>query len=523
MTFFLRPWPLVTLSTLFSVGLGSLVSIVPQAQAQCPNTLKTSIPRLFETPALARSYWGVTVATESGTVLYDHQGDRFFMPASVQKLFTTAAALQTLGPDYRRETTVTLRPNPANPDRPDLHITGQGDPAFNHDDLARLAQATAQQLQLQGTSVIAQLWGDEGFSQGTQTPPTWEWADTQAGFGAPVNSLVLTQNALPITLRPQAIGQPLRLEWDNPRDGVGWDGLGWEVVNRSRSGGSGEREWVAIGQSLSDRTVQVQGVLQAGAAAEPVAIAALAPGDRFLAEFAAALDREGITVQDWAVEDWANPNSPQPDSPPSDSTSNPANPAPLAVYPSPPLSDLITTTNQTSNNLYAEALVQWLGHAEADSSPADRRSPWERGLEHMESTLLELGVPAETLVIADGSGLSRQNLVTPQATVSLLQAMARSPHNTTYRQSLAVAGQQGSLRLRFQETNLVGRFQGKTGSMTGVYGLAGYVQPPQFEPLVFSAFINHANAPYGTLRQTLEAIVVELGRLQVCTSTGSPL
>ncbi|MGA1602669.1 MAG: D-alanyl-D-alanine carboxypeptidase/D-alanyl-D-alanine endopeptidase [Prochlorothrix sp.] len=500
---------------LLGTVLGVLAPIASPAQAQCPVQLSTRIPALFEAPAVARSHWGLTVATETGTVLYDHQGDRFFTPASVQKLLTTAAALTVLGPDYTRSTTVTL----AGASDPQLILTGAGDPAFSRDDLAQLAQTTAQQLQLRGIETVTHLWGEESLSHGTQTPSTWEFADTQAGYGAPLNSLMLTQNALPLVLHPRGVGEPLRLEWENPRDG-----LGWAVANRSRSGGPEEREWVRVGQSLREPIVEIQGLLRSGAPSEPVAIAALAPGERFLTEFAAALDRSGIRVQNQALidptgvglvpSDWAGES--------------------LATYPSPSVAQLVATANQTSQNLYAEALVQWLGQplalgpggvgsaantganvpANPESNP--RGVPWEQGLDRLEATLVNLGIPGDQMVLADGSGLSRRNLLTPRATVALLQALARSPHQTTYRQSLAIAGERGTLRWRFQGTNLEGRFQGKTGSMTGIYALAGYVQPPQFEPIVFSAFINHADASYGTLRQTLEAVVLELGQLQSC-------
>ncbi len=134
----------------------------------------------------------------------------------------------------------------------------------------------------------------------------------------------------------------------------------------------------------------------------------------------------------------------------------------------------------------------------------------------MGQTLTQWGIPPEAVDLADGSGLSRHNSITPQAMVRVLQTMARSPQGSIYRQSLAVAGESGSLRSRFTNTALVGRFQGKTGSMSGVYALAGYVQPPQFPPLVFSAFVNQSDQSYGTLRATLESVVVQLGRLQSC-------
>jgi len=132
----------------------------------------------------------------------------------------------------------------------------------------------------------------------------------------------------------------------------------------------------------------------------------------------------------------------------------------------------------------------------------------------VKAALSELGVNALPLRVADGSGLSRHNLVSPAAIAETLQAMAVHPQGPVFRQSLAIAGQTGTLSNRFGGTALEGRLQGKTGALTGNVSLSGYVQPPNYEPLVFSLVINHSNQPASLLREKIDQLLLLIAQLQ---------
>ena len=118
--------------------------------------------------------------------------------------------------------------------------------------------------------------------------------------------------------------------------------------------------------------------------------------------------------------------------------------------------------------------------------------------------------------MVDGSGLSRHNLVTPETLVDTLQAMAHSPHGSIYRRSLAVAGEAGSLRSRFRNTPVQGQLQGKTGFVCNNESLAGYLQPPNSPPLVFSIFLNNADLSATGMRQIIDEIVLNIAQLNNC-------
>jgi D-alanyl-D-alanine carboxypeptidase/D-alanyl-D-alanine-endopeptidase (penicillin-binding protein 4) len=127
-----------------------------------------------------------------------------------------------------------------------------------------------------------------------------------------------------------------------------------------------------------------------------------------------------------------------------------------------------------------------------------------------------LGVDPANYILIDGSGLSRRNLVTPEAFVQVLRGIARTPAASIYRGSLPVAGKSGTLKFRFQNTPAEGIVQAKTGTLTGVVSLSGYVNVPKYETLVFSILVNQSEQPTTVVRQAIDEIVVLLAQLQRC-------
>lgn len=460
-----------------------LMLLTGPALALCPADLPARVAAISAQPELDHARLGVQVETLTGEVVYSRQGDRFFLPASNIKLFSTAAVLTALGPDYRIPTQIYGHADP-NTGLPIVRVVGQGDPSFDSDDLTALAQ----QLHGQGIRHISQLLGDESAFGGDPTHPNWEWEDVQAGYGAPVNSLILNGNALGLTLLPQAIDQPLQVQWDDPNLGAMW-----QVNNQSITVAPGETESVTVGRHLSGPILRVSGQLIAGSEPETAAIAVPNPGESFLAAFRTALTEQGI-----AVDNVALTSTPRHDSE-----------APWAHVMSPPLQALLVPANRDSNNLYAEALLKQLGlFAEQDTTAA--------ALAHTRPILTDLGVNLDEVVIVDGSGLSRHNLATPRALVAVLRGMAASPYGEIYRDSLAVAGVNGTLRNRFRETPIAGQFWGKSGAVSRNFALSGYLAPLNYEPLVVSVLINNIDQRGGVARQLIDQVMLEIATLSPC-------
>lgn len=461
----------------------------PAKRSVCAVQLEQAIGPIISQPAYQRSRWGILIQTAStasspAKTLYARDAQRYFIPASNVKLLTTAAALQKLGPSFRIRTSV-YQSNPSSTASVSLRVVGHGDPSLTDAELKTLAQ----QLSTQGIRQVVQLVGDDQYFQGEPTNPSWDWEDVQAGYGAPVNSLILNQNAIGLQLFPQALGQPLQVVWENPAAAVGW-----RIENRSRTVAANVPEFLSVGRDLGQPILKVSGQLRVGSDPEPVAVAVLNPAQTFLQRFQTILAAEKITVAQTGL------------------TSQPLAPTDVerGAIVSPPLATLLIETNQQSNNLYAEALLRTLGKPCTGSNCDDTG---EVGLAVMKATLTGLGVDPKGYSLADGSGLSRRNLVSPEALVQTLQAMGRSPQTKVFRASLSVAGTSGTLRNRFKNTPAQGVLVGKTGFVSSVAALSGYLDRPDQPRLVFSIIVNQADQPYGTLNQAIDAIGLTMTRL----------
>ncbi len=475
-----------SIGVLLVVGwqLAGAAQTTPAAGGICAAQLGKAIDAIANRPQFGRSSLGILVETlppGGESPLYSRNSDRYFIPASVTKLLTTAAALEKFGPQYRIRTSVY-----GSPDGEVLRVVGRGDPSLTDAQLAALAR----QLRDKGIARVKQLIAEDSYFRGSLVNPNWGSADIQAGYGAPVNSLIFNQNSIDLMLWPQAVGQPLRVTWVHPKDAAGW-----RIENNSVTVGAGEGEFVDVGRDFDRPLIRVSGQLRAGSEPEPVYVAVANPAQRFLQRFREALAAEGIAVEQASVS----------------TSSRSAGEAELAAVESPPLSELLKETNQESNNLFAEALLRSLGagsSARADTAAA--------GLQVLKATLTQLGVSPQSYQLDDGSGLSRQNRISPQALVQTLQAMASAPAGEIYRASLPVAGISGTLKNRFGSAVAPGVVQAKTGSLSGVTALSGYVSPPGYEPLVFSIIVNQSDLPGSTQRKAIDDIVLLLTRLRRC-------
>ena len=458
---------------------------MPAGAALCPAQLATQLDAAFNQAPLDRAYTGMVLQTQGPTrrTLYSHNGDRLFTPASNAKLLTTAAALHRLGSGYRLRTSVYGTPGPGGSTV--LRVVGRGDPSFTTAQVEALAQPVTQA----GVRQVSRLILDDSYFPGFATNPTWEWEDAQFAYAAPVNSLILNRNAVAVQIAPAPVGRPLSLVWPQalPAGPL-------PVVNDSTTVAAGTATAsLALGRRGDDPTVRVTGQMAQGEPAQTIDLAVLNPAQQFAAAMEQALQRRSVPVGQTVVTQ----------------TSPPLAGPELAVVESPPVGDLLILANRDSDNLYAEALFKTLGVTAG--GPGTEAS--QAGGEAVKAALAELGVATQGLRLADGSGLSRHNLVSPAALVDTLQVMADHPEAGVFRESLAIAGVSGTLTNRLRGTVLAGRLQGKSGALTGNVALSGYVQPPNYEPLVFSLVINHSDQPAGDLRQQIDALLLLIAQL----------
>lgn len=455
--------------------------------AICPAQLETAIATAIDRPQLNRARWGILVQTVNrGELLYSRDAQNYFIPASNVKLFTTAAALQRLGSQFQIRTSV--YPTIAG----GLRVIGRGDPSLTDIQL----QALAKQIKQQQFHRISQLVAEDDYFQGAIVNPSWQWEDIQADYGAPVNSLILNQNTVKLTAIPQQVGQPLRLNWSDLREG-----MQWQIENEAIAVPASKSS-LNVSRDSGAAVLKVTGQMGIDAPSESINLAVVDPKAHFLRHFQRSLARAGITL------------SPGNEPVQQQERQSTLGLREIAFVVSPPLSELLVETNQQSNNLYAEALLRILG-VRVQLTPTTG-STAEIGLQNVKETLTTLGVDPTGYALADGSGLSRQNLASPVAIAQTLRVMANSPLATVYRTSLPIAGVSGTLKSRFQGTTAQGIVLAKTGTMSGVVALSGYINSPNYEPLVFSIIVNQSDQPTSVLRQTIDNIVLFLTRLQRC-------
>ncbi len=460
------------------------------AGAICPAQLGTEIDRITKRASLSGVRWGILVQTldtpTNRKTLVARNATTLLIPASNNKLLTTAAILKALGAQYRFRTAV--YGNSAQPNLMTLRLIGHGNPSLTTTQLTSLAQ----QLRQKGIQQVEQLIGDDTYFRGAAINPYWDPDDTLTGYGAPVNSLMLNQNAIGLTLFPQQIGQPLRVQWDDPTDASTW-----RISNQTVTVSTREGESLDAVRTANQRLIQVSGQLRVGSASEPIAVSIPNPGNYLIDKFRTALTTTNITVQRATVVKI---------------TPAPLGEVELAAVESAPLAQLLIETNRESNNIYAETLLKTLGVTQTAGSMDATNS----GIAAVKATLTPLGVNPAGYSMVDGSGLANRDRASAEAFVQTLQAMAQSPDALIYRNSLAVAGISGTLKTRFRNTAAQGRLQAKTGTITGVVSLSGYLKPANHPDVVLSILTNYSGASTTTVRGAVDEIVLVLTRLRSC-------
>ncbi|MDV3002401.1 MAG: D-alanyl-D-alanine carboxypeptidase [Chroococcopsis gigantea SAG 12.99] len=466
-----------------ALSSGLILSSITVAKADspiCPADLPANINSILARPELRSSLWGILVQPlNSRENLYSLQSDKLFIPASNVKLLTTAAALLGLPPDYTIVTPVYIEGQ--TPRLTGLTIIGKGDPTITDETL----QTLAQQLRAEGVTSIDNVRVDDGYFQ-SNINATWEWEDILFDYGVPASSLVLNRNSVTLKASPQSVGQPLELSWS---DNIA--ARQWRLINKTLTTAGKTPPNLKIQAVLGSSTLIVSGGLPADGADDLSNIAIPDPSRYFLDKLSSSLQKVGISVKSVSVASNIPPRGEI-----------------FSHIPSLSLSQLITKVNKNSDNLLAETLLQLVG-------VKDGVEP----IEAVKSRLSTLGLNSAEYTIKDGSGLSRQNFVSPALFVELLRQMSRTSAGGVYKDSLASGGKDGTLGSRFKDSALA--VQAKTGTLSGVIALSGYVETADQGTVVFSTLVNNSNQPPAVVRKGIDEIIGLLVRLKTCPSNNS--
>jgi len=447
-------------------------------KSQLPNQIQDILSKAHQ-----HSRWGIVIES-SQEVLYQKNADQYFMPASNLKLLTTATALQQLGSSFEITTPVYRQGDPPNLEQ--LQIIGQGDPTLKTEDVEQLAN----NLAAEGIHSIDTLTLQQGYFSKPALPSSWEWGDLKFGYATAVTSLILDENRVTLELKSQKLGDPIQISWNNVIAGSQW-----EVNNQTTTMAADDDDIksLTLQGHLGKTQLDLTGELAADQ--DPIRWELAIPNpDRYIRDtFLRALKREGIEVDEVNI---------------AHSEVTPISDEPWMTFSSPPLAELITATNRNSHNLYAESLLRVL----IEQSTSDPEQ-----LEVIQDQLTAFGISPKAYHMVNGSGLSRRNLVTPSAIAQLLQGMLETDQATIFRNSLPVAGEAGTLSNRLEDTALEGQLQAKTGTLTGVSALSGYLDSSYDQPLVFSIFVNHSQQSVSQQRKLIDEILLRLAQLENCS------
>ncbi|PZO43475.1 MAG: D-alanyl-D-alanine carboxypeptidase/D-alanyl-D-alanine-endopeptidase [Pseudanabaena frigida] len=480
---------ITTAIALFAIPLFAVLPTQANEDRLCPAHLQQEVEKVAKSPKLKSSRIGVFIQTNEPQpqILGNLDGDRYFIPSSNTKLFTTATALKILGADYRFATRLMSSnlPNTEGEIENGLWLVASGDPSFRS---ATGLKSLVKQLKNKGVKRInGGIWTLTS-RKGAEIAGSWEWQDLQEYYAAIASPFTIDENALNWSIRPSQIGKPAIFEWEN--SALAKD---WRVENQSITVSKGSSYDLQVVRPYGQKVLIVSKQVPENIEPEIGGVAIPDPEANFLDLLRQELTAQGIDIT------------------PVSSTSKKLPPTQdLAIALSPPLSELIATTNKTSNNLYAELLLRALGDRFNEVMPDDNVSA---GMLAINKYLQSVNIPATSVSLVDGSGLSRQNLTTPKAIVQLLQIVA---NNLDFRKSLPISGIDGTLTNRLKNTSAQGLIQAKTGTLTGEIALSGYVSPKNYSEVIFSIMINNSNLPTRELQQYVDEIALLLTHLENC-------
>lgn len=463
------------------------------ARVSATERLRQDLQAIFSAPAINHAQWAVSVdSLRTGESLFRQNEFRLLVPASNQKLLTTAVAAAKLGWDFRY-TTRLYATGPISADgtlQGDLLIVADGDPTINprHPERWAVFDQWAQALADTGLHLVAgQLVGDDHAFAEPGWAPGWSWDDLALGYGAPVSALQYNENQVEVMVAPgDSPGGRIVVAMSPP-------GSGLTIDHRATTASPAEPTTIVVERVPGSTILVVRG--QIAVDAKPVtAVAAVAnPTVLYLNAFREALARHGIFVggNPIDIDDLRVPPS--------------ADRATLLLEDrSPPLSDIIAVTLKFSRNLYAETLLRTLARPELPATA-------EMGLNVVRDTLRTWGIGPEYFLARDGSGLSRYNWLSPDAVMRLLTYVRLNPALAgAYTRALAVAGVDGSLEERMKGTTAEGRVFAKTGSMSQVRALSGYLTTLDGEPLAFSILANGFRVPSRQIDDAVDRALVRL-------------
>ena len=453
---------------------------------------------LIETHPVDKGEWGLLVVDAiTRETLYEKNADKYFVPASNMKLLTTAFALDTLSPDYRFRTTIETNGVLSKDGKlmGNLILVGRGDPNLSN---RKFPFDTKEEFDGPPEKVLGELAdlvvaggvkeisgdvvGDDSYFPQERYPDGWEIDDMVWEYGAAISAIVVDDNTVTLTLTPgDQSGDVVQAVVDPPEKE-------FSLQNTVKTVGAKEKPDLRLIREPGSSTVEVTGVLPARSSPRKLVLAIQEPAEHAAALLAQLLADRGVKID--------GKTRAQHDPDPSESTRTV-----LAEHFSIRLGDSVKLVNKISQNLHTEVLLRTAARQSGGLwSDSD-------GLVKIPKTFYtKAGIREDDVIQTDGSGLSRHDLVTPRAFVTLLQYAEKQKWFPEYYASLPIAGQDGTLNERMKDAAIAGKVHAKTGSVSHVRTLTGFAETAGGRRLIFSFLSNNEQAKNHEVHDALDGL-----------------
>jgi len=449
----------------------------------------------------AKGEWGLLVVDgENGETLYEQNADKYFVPASNMKLFSTALALAKLGPDFRFRTTLETRGTISNEGvlNGDVVLVGRGDPNLSNRRFPyqlkeefdgppeKVLAGLADALVAKGVKEISgDVVGDDSYFPRERYPNGWEIDDMVWEYGAAISSIVVDDNTVTLTLTPgELAGNPVHAV-------VSPATPDFAVENGVVTSAAEMKSDLTLKREPGASLVVVKGTLPAKSTPRRLVLAIEEPAQHAAATLKRLLEERGVRVGGGAKAQHERAESP-------------GEPTVLGEHLSVPLGDAVKLVNKISQNLHTEMLFRtaarqggaWSSSDDLMKTPADFYAA--------------AGIAPGDVIQTDASGLSRHDLVTPRAVVALLGFAQKQTWFVPYYESLPVAGVDGTLEDRMKNTPAAGRVHAKTGSVEHVRTLSGFAETLGGRRLLFSFLSNNQGGKGHEAAEALTGLCVAM-------------
>ena len=450
--------------------------------------LQRDITQATQAPGVQRGLWGVVVhSLDRNERLFELQPRALLVPASVAKIAAVATAAEAVGWDYQFETTLRATASVVDGVLPgDLLVVGSGDPTIGGragEDLSAWVAA----LKAAGIRRIdGRIIGDDDAVEEPRPQLAWAWDDLGYATGAIFGALNYAENRMTVMVTPgPAAGTPASLQVDPPAGPR-------PLAIRAVTGTAGSAQLLWPEQRPGEPFLTIAGSIPAGAAPARLTVAVGNPTLWFASILRNRLQAQGIEVTGDAFD--IDEVLPAPDR---------SRMQTMFTHRSKPLRDIVQPLMKDSINLYAEAVMRL--NAARGPLPTN-----DAALEGFGKRLEAWGVPASSQQLVDGSGLSRRDTVSAEAVLVILQRMHDPSGNSAFVTALPVAGVDGTLSARMRNTPAAGNLRAKTGTMSNIRSMAGYVKTRDGETLAFVAMVNNFEGAGAAANHALDTIAVSL-------------